>query len=82
MGDMGSIFCDTTGGFNEYIIKYLAANSKWELIWEEGMFKGSMVAIVTPMNEDGSLDHLSIENLIEFHIENKTDVIISVWTTG
>ena len=46
------------------------------------MFKGSMVAIVTPMNEDGSLDHLSLENLIEFHIENKTDVIISVGTTG
>jgi 4-hydroxy-tetrahydrodipicolinate synthase len=46
------------------------------------MFKGSMVAIVTPMNEDGSLDHTSLENLIEFHIENKTDVIISVGTTG
>lgn len=46
------------------------------------MFKGSMVAIVTPMNEDGSLDHVSLENLIEFHIENKTDVIISVGTTG
>tara|TARA_B100001564_G_scaffold350094_1_gene354032 strand:+ start:140 stop:1021 length:882 start_codon:yes stop_codon:yes gene_type:complete len=46
------------------------------------MFKGSMVAIVTPMNEDGSLDHISLENLIEFHIENKTDVIISVGTTG
>ena len=46
------------------------------------MFNGSMVAIVTPMNEDGSLDHSSLENLIEFHIENKTDVIISVGTTG
>ena len=46
------------------------------------MFKGSMVAIVTPMNEDGSLDHMSLERLIEFHIENKTDVIISVGTTG
>ena len=46
------------------------------------MFKGSMVAIVTPMNEDGSLDHMSLERLIEFHIENKTAVIISVGTTG
>lgn len=46
------------------------------------MFKGSMVAIVTPMHEDGSLDHSSLEKLIEFHIENKTDVIISVGTTG
>ena len=46
------------------------------------MFRGSMVAIVTPMNEDGSLDFISLKNLIEFHIENHTDVIISVGTTG
>ena len=46
------------------------------------MFKGSMVAIATPMNGDGSLDHESLEGLIEFHIKNKTDVIVSVGTTG
>ena len=46
------------------------------------MFKGSMVAIATPMNQDGSLDHESLERLIEFHIKNKTDVIVSVGTTG
>ena len=46
------------------------------------MFKGSMVAIVTPMNEDGSIDFISLKNLIEFHIENQTDVIVSVGTTG
>ena len=46
------------------------------------MFKGSMVAIATPMNGDGSLDHESLERLIEFHIKNKTDVIVSVGTTG
>ena len=46
------------------------------------MFKGSMVAIATPMNGDGSLDNESLERLIEFHIENKTDVIVSVGTTG
>ena len=46
------------------------------------MFRGSMVAIVTPMNEDGSIDFNSLKNLIEFHIENQTDVIISVGTTG
>tara|TARA_Y100001936_G_scaffold8915_1_gene8006 strand:- start:151 stop:1038 length:888 start_codon:yes stop_codon:yes gene_type:complete len=45
-------------------------------------FKGSMVAIVTPMNDDGSLDFKSLKNLIEFHLENQTDVIISVGTTG
>ena len=41
-----------------------------------------MVAIVTPMNEDGSIDFISLKNLIEFHIENQTDVIVSVGTTG
>ena len=46
------------------------------------IFKGSMVAIATPMNEDGSLDFESLEKLIEFHIDNLTDVIISVGTTG
>ena len=46
------------------------------------IFKGSMVAIVTPMNEDGTLDFASLKNLIEFHIQNQTDVIISVGTTG
>ena len=46
------------------------------------IFKGSMVAIATPMNEDGTLDFQSLEQLIEFHISHKTDVIISVGTTG
>jgi len=46
------------------------------------IFKGSMVAIATPMNEDGSLDFESLEKLIEFHVANMTDVIISVGTTG
>ena len=40
------------------------------------MFKGSMVAIATPMNEDGSLDHESLEGLIEFHIKNNSDFTI------
>ena len=46
------------------------------------MFKGSLVAIVTPMHEDGSLDFESMEELIEFHITNKTDAIVAVGTTG
>jgi 4-hydroxy-tetrahydrodipicolinate synthase len=41
-----------------------------------------MVAVATPMNEDGSIDYDSYENLIEFHIENKTDAIVPVGTTG
>ncbi|WP_455207680.1 4-hydroxy-tetrahydrodipicolinate synthase [Kaarinaea lacus] len=46
------------------------------------MFHGSMVALVTPMFEDGSLDFESLDRLIEFHVENKTDAIIAVGTTG
>ena len=46
------------------------------------MFTGSMVAIATPMNEDGSIDYASYENLIEFHINNSTDAIVPVGTTG
>nr|MBC8297661.1 4-hydroxy-tetrahydrodipicolinate synthase [Pelagibacterales bacterium] len=40
------------------------------------------VAIATPMHEDGSLDFESMEELIEFHISNKTDAIVAVGTTG
>ncbi len=49
---------------------------------DNNIFKGSMVAIATPMNNDETLDFDSMEKLIEFHIENKTDAIVSVGTTG
>lgn len=46
------------------------------------MFHGSMVALVTPMQEDGSIDVESLQNLVEFHVENGTDAIVAVGTTG
>ncbi len=46
------------------------------------MFHGSMVAIITPMAEDGALDLAALERLVEFHLENGTDAIIAVGTTG
>ena len=46
------------------------------------MVKGSIVAIVTPMHEDGSLDFASFRALIDFHIEQGTDGIVVVGTTG
>ncbi len=46
------------------------------------MFTGSMVALVTPMQADGSICWESLDNLIEFHIENGTDAIVAVGTTG
>ena len=46
------------------------------------MITGSIVAIVTPMQEDGSLDFVAFKNLIDFHISEKTDAIVVVGTTG
>ncbi|MFV2004918.1 MAG: 4-hydroxy-tetrahydrodipicolinate synthase [Gammaproteobacteria bacterium] len=46
------------------------------------MFRGSMVALVTPMQTDGSVDYQSLADLVEFHIENNTAAIVSMGTTG
>jgi 4-hydroxy-tetrahydrodipicolinate synthase len=46
------------------------------------MIKGSIVAIVTPMFEDCSLDLPSFRALIDFHIEQGTDAIVVAGTTG
>ncbi|HEY9103523.1 4-hydroxy-tetrahydrodipicolinate synthase [Chitinimonas sp.] len=46
------------------------------------MLNGSLVAIVTPMFEDGSLDFASLEKLVEFHIAAGTAGIVAVGTTG
>ena len=46
------------------------------------MITGSIVAIVTPMHEDGSLDFGSLRNLVDFHVREGTDAIVVVGTTG
>ena len=46
------------------------------------VFKGAGVALVTPMNEDGSVNFGKIEELVEFQIANGTDAIIACGTTG
>lgn len=46
------------------------------------MFQGSIVALVTPMHEDGSCDDAGLARLVEFHIESGTDAIVAVGTTG
>ena len=46
------------------------------------MFHGSMVALVTPMLGDGTIDEDSLQRLVDFHVENHTDAIVSVGTTG
>jgi len=46
------------------------------------MIKGSLVAIVTPMLEDGSLDIPRLRQLIDWHVAEGTDGIVIVGTTG
>ncbi|TQK07711.1 4-hydroxy-tetrahydrodipicolinate synthase [Herbaspirillum sp. SJZ107] len=46
------------------------------------MIKGSIVAIVTPMFEDGSLDKDSLRKLLDWHVAEGTDGIVIVGTTG
>lgn len=44
--------------------------------------QGSIVAIVTPMHEDGGVDWKNLEKLVEWHIEQGTSSIVAVGTTG
>ncbi|MDX8127495.1 4-hydroxy-tetrahydrodipicolinate synthase [Methylomonas sp. OY6] len=46
------------------------------------MIQGSIVALVTPMTEDGAVDETSLKRLVEFHIEQGTDALVAVGTTG
>ncbi len=46
------------------------------------MFQGSMVALVTPMREGGEIDEACMQRLIDFHVENQSDALIVVGTTG
>jgi len=47
-----------------------------------GIFKGSGVALITPFNKDMSINYTKLEELIEWHIENKTDALVIAGTTG
>ncbi|WP_221067022.1 4-hydroxy-tetrahydrodipicolinate synthase [Methylomagnum ishizawai] len=46
------------------------------------MIQASIVALVTPMEADGTVDFDSLDRLVEFHIEQGTDGIVAVGTTG
>lgn len=46
------------------------------------MITGSIVALVTPMHTDGSVDWESLNKLVEYHIKEGTDAIVAVGTTG
>lgn len=46
------------------------------------MFHGSLVALVTPMFSDGTVDFNSLSQLIEWHIANQSDALVILGTTG
>jgi 4-hydroxy-tetrahydrodipicolinate synthase len=46
------------------------------------MFRGSIVALVTPMRADGELDHGALERLLEFHLASGTSGVVIAGTTG
>jgi 4-hydroxy-tetrahydrodipicolinate synthase len=46
------------------------------------MFGGSIVALITPMHEDGGIDKGALRRLVDFHVEQGTDGIVAVGTTG
>ncbi|MFM1834107.1 MAG: hypothetical protein RJB52_314 [Pseudomonadota bacterium] len=46
------------------------------------LMTGSMVAIATPMHEDGSLDYPALRSLLDWHVAEGTDAIVIVGTSG
>ena len=44
--------------------------------------EGSIVALVTPFHEDGSVDFEALARLVDFHLQNGTDAILTLGTTG
>lgn len=46
------------------------------------MFAGSLVALITPMDSNGKLDEAALRALVHWHIDNNTDGIVPVGTTG
>lgn len=46
------------------------------------MFAGSLVALITPMDTNGKLDEAALRALVHWHIDNKTNAIVPVGTTG
>lgn len=46
------------------------------------MLRGSIVALITPMDADGAIDYAGLKRLVDFHVEAGTTAIVSVGTTG
>ncbi|AWX14231.1 4-hydroxy-tetrahydrodipicolinate synthase [Mergibacter septicus] len=49
---------------------------------QKPLFSGSIVALVTPFDKSGEVNFGQLKKLVNYHIENGTDAIVSVGTTG
>ena len=52
------------------------------MVMKKIIFTGSAVALVTPMNQDGSVNYDTLEKLVDFHLQNGTKAIVACATTG
>ena len=66
------------------LLKKIKLYRLWGFELKEGarMFKGSMVALVTPMDEQGSIDKRRLCPLVEWHIEQGTQALVIAGSTG
>jgi 4-hydroxy-tetrahydrodipicolinate synthase len=62
------------------MIFFLSLPNGW--LMESPMIQGSMVALVTPMHADNSLDWSALHKLVDWHLEQGTHAIVAVGTTG
>ena len=46
------------------------------------MFNGSIVALVTPFTDQGDIDYMALDGLVDFHLENDSDGLVIAGTTG
>ena len=46
------------------------------------MIKGSIVALIAPMNEEGSVDYAGFGKIDQFHLDEQTDGLLVLGTTG
>jgi 4-hydroxy-tetrahydrodipicolinate synthase len=60
----------------------IAAKPLKHSVWRYTMIRGSLVALVTPMTQQGDVDWPALDRLIDFHLDNATDGIVAAGTTG
>jgi 4-hydroxy-tetrahydrodipicolinate synthase len=74
-----------SGAWRDCLVSALWRQYHVDLVFGPGisvMFQGSMVALVTPMQDDGEVDEDSLQRLVDFHVEHHSDALVSVGTTG